>query len=161
MKKFGFAQKFLALALMAVVLMSATVVPMNVGHAFSFPWNSNSEGVAAEDDYDYWIECNTCKGSGACKSCGGTGRSSTGRMCTLCDGTGNCPHCGGVGQRKLLLIDGVEYVVCRGCLGSGICSSCDGKKYTGGGGYLGALTCYSCKGSGVCGSCKGKGYTRY
>lgn len=122
--------------------------------------NSNSN-TSSSDDYDYWIECSGCKGSGVCSMCDGTGRKSTGRMCTHCDGTGECPRCEGKGERKLILVNGKEYVVCPSCHGSTVCSFCDG---TGKGDYyrtFGQLSCYGCKGSGVCNTCRGKGYTNY
>lgn len=165
MKKLGFARKLLAMVLMTVLLMGTAVIPMNVGYAFSFPWNSNSnaaEEYAAEDEYDYWIDCSSCKTTGYCKYCDGTGRKSNGRMCTNCDGSGACSRCGGVGLRKLLLINGREYVVCGSCLGSTLCSLCDGSGRSAGGTILGSsygTTCYLCKGRGSCQTCKGKGYT--
>lgn len=121
--------------------------------------NSNTSSYSDSDDYDYWIDCFYCKGSGTCNQCNGSGRKSNGRMCTYCDGTGDCPRCEGLGERKLIMVNGKEYVVCAFCHGSTICASCDGS----GNGYyyrtFGMTSCYSCKGSGICNACRGKGYT--
>jgi molecular chaperone DnaJ len=48
--------------------------------------------------------CGSCRGSGACTSCGGTGEIYLGpgtfyqdTTCTSCRGTGNCSSCNGTG----------------------------------------------------------------
>ena len=121
---------------------------------------STNNNTSNSDDYDYWMTCSTCKGTGNCKQCDGTGRRSNGRMCTTCNGTGECSTCEGLGERKLILVNGKEYVVCGSCHGSTICKFCDGTGKSGYYGSLGQLSCYSCKGKGICGICGGKGYTR-
>lgn len=116
---------------------------------------STNNNVSSSDDYDYWMTCASCKGTGTCKKCGGTGRQRNGRMCPSCDGTGDCSVCEGLGERKLLLIDGKEYVECGACHGDTKCTSCDGT----GKSSSEKFPCFRCGGSGVCDVCRGKGYT--
>lgn len=42
--------------------------------------------------------CRSCRGSGNCDFCSGTG-SWAGKPCTYCGGTGNCSSCGGTGKK--------------------------------------------------------------
>jgi hypothetical protein len=47
--------------------------------------------------------CQSCRGTGACKRCIGTGHDPVfgyNKHCVLCNGSGVCSHCSGLGQSK-------------------------------------------------------------
>lgn len=44
-------------------------------------------------------KCSTCRGTGACKACDGSGIYGLNKICGACKGTGNCQWCGGTGKR--------------------------------------------------------------
>ena len=88
-------------------------------------------GGATVQKAGYSISCSTCKGSGDCHWCSGSGRRSNGRQCTSCQGSGKCHMCNGAGSRKLVMVNGREYVECPACHGTGSnCWICHGRGYT-------------------------------
>ena len=105
--------------------------------------------------------CAVCDASGVCKYCDGTGRKSNGRQCTFCDGSKVCSSCEGEGYRRLVYVNGKEYVECMSCHGNITCSACRGSGKSGQTLMGKKIDCSLCDGSGKCGSCKGKGYTIY
>jgi hypothetical protein len=77
---FGFVILSLALAV------GAWSLPVTSAH------NTPSHGVSTE-------ECSTCRGSGRCPACMGSGSTSGSEKCGFCQGKGSCPACNGCGRR--------------------------------------------------------------
>lgn len=63
---------------------------------------SSSEVPGGNDIYVPKLDCLTCRGSGDCTSCGGSGYTYFGdykTACTRCHRSGNCSSCNGTGKR--------------------------------------------------------------
>ena len=71
----------------------------------------------------------------ACLYCDGIGWTE----CGVCDTFGQCQACDGFGHYTRIGINGLEFINCSLCGGSGACSMC---------GYSGFLTCIICGGTG-------------
>lgn len=59
--------------------------------------------------------------------------------CRVCDTFGMCMACDGFGHYTRFGVNGMEYIICSACGGSGACAMC---------GYSGFLTCVICGGTG-------------
>ena len=99
-------------------------------------------------------ECSTCKGSGVCKKCSGTGvyYQSPNRpkaYCEDCQKTGTCYACLGKGK---LNVPG-----CSICNGTGSCKYCLGSGKKLGNYYNTLVDCGTCNASGKCQRCLGTG----
>ena len=78
------------------------------------------------------LECIICNGSGNCRGCKGTGRTSSGRDCYTCKGSTVCHNCRGITQKTCNF---GAFIKCTQCKGEKItrtyhiCSNCNGAKY--------------------------------
>lgn len=186
MKHFLFCSIFVFLCLSAF---AQKVTERRDGNVITITTTYDDGSMAIVQRYP----CMMCHGSGACYMCGGTGVGYNlygPYPCVACQGGRRCTSCGGSGFNELSYfvantdqapanqtynsgyggysggsISSSTSPQCKGCRGTGLCTSCKGTGKTKSSAYYTdghtiISNCAVCNGTGRCGVCHGSGVIR-
>ena len=131
--------------------------------AFDIVLESSCDIVSEESDEYHTNNCAVCSGTGLCSHCsdstmGECGYCNYGRNDCFCE-SGACTICHGKGRSRFFdRENGVRYIDCNACGGSGRHDYCGGKGFVDCRVCDGNGTCIICDGSMKCNTCGGTGH---
>lgn len=143
------------------------------GSDFEFIPSVKGEDLCLNCEGTGFVNCKECEGIGyiLCADCNGSGYLD--EDCLDCEATGECIYCLGIGNIEETTIneengeEEVSLIECEHCLGTGICSTCNGSTHKPcdicineeENSLPGYIECVVCEGSGklICETCNGTG----